>query len=70
MEKAKEVYMYVLGGLVVLGFFGVVIFKLMQGLDVQLEVGALLGSFGTVVGYFYGSSKSSSDKTKLLSEQK
>ena len=65
---AKEIYMYVLGALVVIGFFGVVIFKLLQGLDVQLEVGALLGSFGTVVGYFYGSSKSSADKTQLLTK--
>ena len=63
---AKEIYMYALGAIVVIGFFGVVIFKLLQGLDVQLKVGALLGSFGTVVGYFYGSSKSSADKTKLL----
>ena len=65
----KEIYMYVLGGLVVTGFFGIVIFKVIQGEDVQLETGALIAAFGTVVGYFYGSSKSSADKTKLLSEK-
>ena len=62
----KEIYMYVLGALVVIGFFGIVIFKVIEGQDVQLEIGALIAAFGTVVGYFYGSSKSSSEKTKLL----
>jgi len=64
--KTREIYMYVLGAFVVLGFFAVVVFKLAKGLDVQLEVGALLGSFATVVGYFFGSSKGSADKTALL----
>jgi len=28
----------------------------------------LIGAFSTVVGYFYGSSKSSADKTELLNK--
>ena len=64
----KEIYMYVLGALVVTGFFGIVIFKVIQGEDVQLETGALIAAFGTVVGYFYGSSKSSADKTKIIAK--
>ncbi len=66
MNNTKELLMYVLGGIIVAGFFGVVIFKLVNGQDVQLETGALIGSFATVVGYFYGSSKSSADKTEMM----
>jgi len=65
-KRTKDILMYVFGGLVVLGFFGVVTFKLAQGQDVQLEVGSLIGSFSTVVGYFFGSSKSSSEKDEKL----
>jgi len=66
MKDTKELLMYILGGIIVAGFFGVVIFKLINNQDVQLETGALIGSFATVVGYFYGSSKSSSDKTDMM----
>lgn len=64
--KTREIYMYVLGAIVVIGFFAVIVFKLLKNQDVQLEVGALIGSFATIVGYFFGSSKGSSDKTELL----
>lgn len=64
--KAKEIYMYVLGAIVVLGFFGVIIFKLVKAQDVQLEVGALITGFSIVLGYFFGSSKGSADKNSLL----
>lgn len=66
MKDTKETLMYILGGIIVAGFFGVVIFKLLNNQDVQLETGALIGSFATVVGYFYGSSKSSAEKTELM----
>ena len=62
----KEIYMYMLGAIVVMGFFAIVIFKLIAEQDIQLETGALIASFATVVGYFYGSSKSSAEKTKML----
>jgi hypothetical protein len=61
--------MYVLGIVIVAGFFCVVIYKLSQSQDVQLEIGALIGSFATVVGYFFGTSKSSKDKDKTISDQ-
>ena len=69
-ESVKDIYMYVLGGAVVVGFFGIVVYKLTQAQDVQLEVGALIGSFASVVSYFFGSSKSSSDKTKIMANGK
>lgn len=62
----KEVYMYVLGAMVIIGFFAVVIYKLYMAQDVQLEIGALIAAFAMIVGYFYGSSKGSADKTKII----
>ena len=69
-ENHKETAMYVLGGLVTVGFFSVIF--VYMGKDTQdsgvmnLLLGALVAAFTTVLGYFYGSSKSSHDKTKLL----
>jgi hypothetical protein len=34
--------------------------------ELGIILGALVGAFGTVVGYFYGSSKGSADKNDLL----
>lgn len=68
-KNQKEVYMYSLGALIVIGFFTLVIYKIYKNLDAQLEIGALLAAFGAVVGYFYGSSKGSSDKNEMLTKQ-
>lgn len=70
--KAKNVFQYVLGGLIVIGFF--VLMSMLvyaqvpdQNKDLlNLVVGALIGSFATVVGYFYGSSLGSADKNELF----
>ena len=67
--KAKDIAMYALGGLIAFGFFATLIFMIMKGTyesSVNLIVGALVGSFTTVVAFFYGSSKSSSDKTEMI----
>ena len=64
--KTKEIYMYVLGAVVVFGFFVVVLFKLATKQDTQIEIGSLIGAFGLVVGYFFGSSKGSADKTDAI----
>jgi len=61
--------MYVLGGLIVLGFFATLIYLIYVGTfesTIQLVIGALISAFSGVVGYFYGSSKGSADKTELL----
>ena len=71
-EKLKEILMYVLGGLVVVGFFVLLYLMLYWGVPAEnrdlfnILAGALVGSFTTVVGYFYGSSKGSADKSQLL----
>lgn len=69
--KAKEIFFYALGALIVIGFFASFIMMLIKGTSsetVNLWGGALIGAFGTVVGYFYGSSKGSSDKNEMLNK--
>lgn len=79
---AKEIYMYILGAIMILGELFIVGFLLYiwkagaSTVDqnvINLVYGMSLGfhsGFMLVLGYFYGSSKSSADKTVLLSEKK
>ncbi len=72
MEKAKDVFQYALGAIIIVGFFALMIILAAREIPTEnkdllnLVVGALIGSFATIVGYFYGSSKGSSDKNDLL----
>jgi len=73
--KSKDLFQYVLGGLIVAGFF--ILLYLLISAEVpernkdllNLVVGALIGSFATVVGYFYGSSKGSAEKNEMLNNK-
>jgi drug/metabolite transporter (DMT)-like permease len=70
----KNVFQYVLGSLIVLGFFVLLILLVLLDIPepnkdlLNLVVGALIGSFATVVGYFYGSSLGSKEKTDILNK--
>lgn len=70
--RTKDIYQYVLGALVVIGFFALLIILIKKEVPapnkdlLNLVVGALIGSFATVVGYFFGSSKGSADKNEIL----
>jgi len=70
--KSKDIFQYTLGGIIVVGFFALLIILVLSGVPDQnkdllnLVVGALIGSFATVVGYFYGSSKGSAEKNELF----
>ena len=74
-DTTKERFMYFLGGFVVACAAIVVgmtlILKLPQDSGtlaiISMAIGQLLGMAVTVVGYFFGSSKSSADKNALLS---
>jgi hypothetical protein len=74
-SKSKEIYMYILGALIVLGIFsiiGLLLFNPMPEVNEQLLtllLGVFAAKFADVVGYFFGSSKSSADKTALLSKE-
>ena len=58
---------YLLASVVIIGFFCVlslVLWKDKTGADIL--VGGLAAAFGSVVGYFYGSSASSARKDELI----
>lgn len=69
---AKEIYMYVLGGIIVAGFLTLLAILVFVGVPetnqrlLDITVGALIGMAIAVVQYFFGSSKGSSDKTKII----
>ena len=74
--KAKLTAMYVLGALIVLGFFTLLALLIFKEVPVSnndvlnLSIGALITGFATVVGYFYGSSAGSASKTDILAGKK
>lgn len=70
--KIKNVFQYALGAVIVIGFF-LLLYLLIKNVVpsenqdlLNLVVGALIASFSSIVGYFYGSSLGSSDKNELL----
>ncbi len=70
MKEAKEIFMYALGAVVIIGFFTILWFLIKQQTfesTINLAIGALIGAFATIVGYFYGSSKSSNSKDETIS---
>lgn len=67
--KSKDIFFYILGTVIVIGFFVVLIVLIKTDKfpdSLNMAIGALLAAFGTVVGYFFGSSKGSADKSELL----
>ena len=74
MVKGKDLFQYILGGLLVAGFFSLLILLVLRVVPAEnkdllnIVVGALIGSFTSVVGYFYGSSAGSAAKEKTISD--
>lgn len=74
-EGTKEIYMLVLGSIVVLGFLALLYILMFVKIPeansdlLFLAAGIEFGLATTVVNYFFGSSKSSSEKTKMLAEK-
>jgi heme O synthase-like polyprenyltransferase len=75
-KKNREIAMYILGGLIVIGFFSLLYLLIftpipINNIDIMnIVIGALIGSFTTVVGYFYGSSLGSKEKNDIFTGQK
>ena len=71
-ETIKEWYMYILGAFVVGCAVASVAMTMLFAVPISnhdivvMALGQLLGFAGLVVGYFFGSSKSSSDKSAML----
>ncbi len=70
----KEIYMYILGGVIAIGFFAVLVVLLTVELPLPnkemllIMLGILGAKFSDVVAYFYGSSKGSADKTEIIAK--
>lgn len=67
--KAKEIFFYGLGLSIVIGFFtitGFLVFKGGYESTVNILIGTMAMAFGSVVGYYFGTSKSSADKTDMI----
>lgn len=70
--KAKSIFQYALGAVIVIGFFILLYLLLANSIPesnkdlLNIVVGALIGSFTSIVGYFYGSSLGSAEKNELL----
>mgnify|MGYP001608593058 CR=1 FL=1 len=68
----KDINQYVLAWTIIVGFFLLCIFLLFRQIPqgqsdvIYLLFGGLESSFATVIGYFFGSSKCSAEKTALL----
>jgi hypothetical protein len=75
-KKINTTALMILAVTVVIGFFALLYFFVFIGIPVEnkellnITVGALIGSFTTVVGYFFGSSAGSANKTDILAEKK
>ena len=71
--KTKDIFQYILAGLIIIGFFILLIALVYIPIPesnkdlLNLVVGALIGSFATIVGYFFGSSSSSAKKDETIS---
>lgn len=75
MKKINEIYAYILAGLLIVGFFILLFLLVIKPIPVQnsellyLVTGTLLGSFTSVVSYFFGSSMGSKQKTEILAKK-
>ena len=74
--REKEIFQYILGALIVAGFFALLILLVLSAVPTEnkdllnLVVGSLIGSFSGIVSYFFGSSLGSSKKDELLENEK
>ena len=73
--KATDKIRLILGAIIVMGFFATFTVLLLAGdmndnVRVLLEilVGSLVAAFSLVVGFYFGSSQSSKDKTEIMKE--
>ena len=75
MEKAKEIFMYTLAAFTMLLLFTAIYLILTKSIPSENEkmaymsVGLALGWGGSIINYFYGSSKGSADKSASINKQ-
>jgi len=72
----KDIHLYILSYCITGGFFGILAYLMTTPLPdtsekvVFMIFGGLITAFTTVISYFFGSSKSSAEKTNLMSGKK
>ena len=72
----SDVNLYVLAWTIVAGFFGLIAIMMYVAIPAEsnniiyMLFGTLAAGFGSVMQYFFGSSKGSKDKTRLLAREK
>jgi hypothetical protein len=75
-NSTKEIYQYILGGLIVCGIIIIIVLLINNEIPAQnkdalnLVIGAIIGAFLTVVGYFFGSSLGSAKKNDIIEGKK
>ena len=75
MKNFKDFFQYLLATVIVVAFFWFLILLVNNSVPpdnqnlLNLVVGALIGSFTSIVGYFFGSSKGSAEKTDIIAKQ-
>jgi hypothetical protein len=73
----SDINLYVMGWVTIGGFFGCLIITLVFDIPegevaktvISMLFGAMIGGYKDVLGYFFGSSKSSAEKTKALANK-
>jgi hypothetical protein len=72
--KTREIYFYSIGAIFVIGFFVCLALVIIKPLPQEnstvtnIMLGSLVAGVTTVLGYFYGSSKGSADKTDIMNK--
>ena len=73
--KTKGLALYIFASVIVIGFFALLYILIFTEIPegnrdvLNLVIGSLIGSFTSVVAYYFGSSKGSADKNKLIRTQ-
>jgi len=75
-ELWKQIFQYALGALVAVGLYWITYLLIMKAAPesnkdaLLIVLGVLAAAFANVVGYFFGSSKGSSDKNDIIVNNK
>ena len=72
--KPKDIYMYAIGAIAIIGFFAVMYVLIKSTTNYKTEINIMVGGLITmasmVFSYFFGSSKGSADKNETIEKLK
>ncbi len=69
MEKAERTARWVVGAVVIVGYFSIILFMLYKDKSgVDILIGGLAAAFGAVVNFGFGTSQGSEQKTAILAK--